>query len=55
MNTNQTPLSELALIIHALESVYVADMETTRQKLLTQLYGEMSKRGITQYNSAEQK
>jgi hypothetical protein len=55
MNTNQTPVAEITLLIHALESVYVADMETTRQKLLTQLRGEMVKRGIKSFNSAEQK
>lgn len=51
MNTNQTPTAEIALLIFALEGVYVADMEKVRQKLLTELKGEMEKRGVKSFDS----
>jgi hypothetical protein len=37
--------SEVALLLHGLRAIYVADEETTQQKLILQLETELASRG----------
>lgn len=47
MNIRQSSTEEIALLLQGLRSIYVADSETTRQKLVTQFEKELSTRGVS--------
>jgi len=45
MNLRQTKTNEIALLLHGLRAVFVADEEAARQKLIGQLEAELAARG----------
>lgn len=45
MNTRQLKINEVGLLLLGLDTIYVADLEETRLKLIKQLEGELASRG----------
>jgi hypothetical protein len=46
MNLRQMKTNELALLLHGLRAVMVADEEETRQRLISKLESELAARGV---------
>lgn len=46
MNFRQMKTNEIGLLLKGLQTIYVADEEKTRAKLIKQLEGELSARGL---------
>jgi len=47
MNIKQAKTEEIALILHALRAVFVADQEKVRAKLMKQCEDELAERGVS--------
>jgi hypothetical protein len=46
MNLRQAKTEDIALLLHGLRAICVTDLEERRQRLIQQLEGELSSRGL---------
>jgi hypothetical protein len=47
MQTRHLKTEEVALLLHGLRTIYVANEEKTRKRLITRLEGELAARGVS--------